>query len=333
MSGYFILGGLFIIVWLYSLFSVITGEFKNSNNKLVWIALLIFLPISAFLYPFMGTKQLVQQDKHNGNSERTLSGLFETFFPFLSFIAGGFLSLKLYKYLKVTYGLSSEDHYGIWGLIIMSSITTFIFTLIIIFLSAAIVGVLGGKNIKRIFIVSILATVAYFFIHTGINLYNKQSVKIEESFAQADKFYMDKKYEDAFAIYLKLAQEGHLGKKCRIGNLYLHGEGTMQNYIEAMKWYKSCAKENNMYAENNLGYMYINGYGAKENAQEAFKYFTKAADKNYSDAQLNLGYMYQNGEGVIEDIPKAIEFFKLSAKNGNKNAEKALQELTNEGIK
>jgi membrane protein implicated in regulation of membrane protease activity len=65
MSGYFLLGGVFVIAWIYSLFSVITGEFKNSNNKLVWIALLIFLPISAFLYLFIGRKQLVEQDTQN----------------------------------------------------------------------------------------------------------------------------------------------------------------------------------------------------------------------------------------------------------------------------
>ena len=38
------------IIWFYSLMSVIKNSFKKKSNKLLWLVLILFLPISAFLY-------------------------------------------------------------------------------------------------------------------------------------------------------------------------------------------------------------------------------------------------------------------------------------------
>ena len=62
MTSFFILYGFGILIWLYSFFSVLTNNFTESNNKIVWILLLIFLPITAILYPFIGKKQLLKQN-------------------------------------------------------------------------------------------------------------------------------------------------------------------------------------------------------------------------------------------------------------------------------
>ncbi len=51
-----------IALWLYSFLSVLMNEFKNSINKVIWILVLIFLPISAILYPFIGLKQINKED-------------------------------------------------------------------------------------------------------------------------------------------------------------------------------------------------------------------------------------------------------------------------------
>lgn len=47
-----------VALWVYAFFSVLTNEFSNSANKIIWIILLIFLPLSAILYPFIGVKQI-----------------------------------------------------------------------------------------------------------------------------------------------------------------------------------------------------------------------------------------------------------------------------------
>lgn len=55
---------IFFLIWLYAFFSVIINKFEESNNKIVWVLLLIFMPIAAVLYPFIGRKQ-IQKDKNN----------------------------------------------------------------------------------------------------------------------------------------------------------------------------------------------------------------------------------------------------------------------------
>lgn len=39
------------IVWIYSLISIIKNSFRKKSNKLIWLLLLLFMPISAFFYP------------------------------------------------------------------------------------------------------------------------------------------------------------------------------------------------------------------------------------------------------------------------------------------
>lgn len=41
----------YMIIWLYSFFSILKNSFKNKNNKLFWITLILFVPFSAYVYP------------------------------------------------------------------------------------------------------------------------------------------------------------------------------------------------------------------------------------------------------------------------------------------
>lgn len=45
-------------LWIYAIISVLMNEFKNNTNKIIWIIVLIFLPVSAVLYPFIGKSQI-----------------------------------------------------------------------------------------------------------------------------------------------------------------------------------------------------------------------------------------------------------------------------------
>lgn len=54
----FIFYFLALTLWGYSFFSVLINTFENKNNKIKWLLLLIFLPISAIIYLFIGKKQL-----------------------------------------------------------------------------------------------------------------------------------------------------------------------------------------------------------------------------------------------------------------------------------
>ena len=69
MTTFLVIYGLGILIWIYSFFSVLTNDFKESNDKVVWILLLIFLPITAILYPLIGKKQIKKKDNHSKNHE------------------------------------------------------------------------------------------------------------------------------------------------------------------------------------------------------------------------------------------------------------------------
>ena len=50
-----LLGLALFILWIWAIVDVIKSDFKDQMTKLIWIALLIFLPfIGAILYPFVG---------------------------------------------------------------------------------------------------------------------------------------------------------------------------------------------------------------------------------------------------------------------------------------
>lgn len=51
----------YIIVWLYSLFSILKNNFKRKNNKLLWITLILFVPFSAFVYPDFKRIQTIKE--------------------------------------------------------------------------------------------------------------------------------------------------------------------------------------------------------------------------------------------------------------------------------
>ncbi len=46
------------LLWVYAFIKTLMSEFKNNTNKLIWIIVLIFLPPTALLFPFIGLKQI-----------------------------------------------------------------------------------------------------------------------------------------------------------------------------------------------------------------------------------------------------------------------------------
>lgn len=66
------------------------------------------------------------------------------------------------------------------------------------------------------------------------------------------------------------------------------------------------ANEGNAEAQHQLGQLYLTGNGALQDFEEAVKWFTLAANQNYAPAQYELGLLYHIGQGVNIDNEKAI---------------------------
>ena len=65
-----------------------------------------------------------------------------------------------------------------------------------------------------------------------------------------------------------------------------------------------------------------------ETAMRVVKFWQEKADKGDSFGQFRLGQHYLTGDGVEKDIAKARDLFQKAAAQGNKEAEAALQKLS-----
>lgn len=66
-SMLFLTAGLALFVlWIWAIVDVIKSDFKDQTTKIIWIALLIFLPfLGAVIYPFIGKSTKKASDETN----------------------------------------------------------------------------------------------------------------------------------------------------------------------------------------------------------------------------------------------------------------------------
>jgi hypothetical protein len=76
------------------------------------------------------------------------------------------------------------------------------------------------------------------------------------------------------------------------------------------------AEQGDLMAQCRLGYMYLHGNGVDQDYQESLMWFQRAAEQGLSDAQLKLGALHALGKGVYEDSVEAYKWFQLAGMNG-----------------
>ena len=88
------------------------------------------------------------------------------------------------------------------------------------------------------------------------------------------------------------------------------------NYQQAYQLWLPLAEQGDPCAQYNLGVMHDKGTGVVQDFQKAFAWYKIAAEQGLAEAQNSLGVMYKNGEGVVQDDVKAHLWFNLAAANG-----------------
>ncbi|MDC1308230.1 sel1 repeat family protein [Pseudomonadales bacterium] len=66
--------------------------------------------------------------------------------------------------------------------------------------------------------------------------------------------------------------------------------------------------------------MYNHGEGTPQDYKEAVRWYRAAAEQGYAKAQYNLGLRYKNGEGTIQDYKLAHMWWNIAAANGQEDA-------------
>ncbi len=169
------------------------------------------------------------------------------------------------------------------------------------------------------------------------------------SYEEAMKLYDERKYEEAFKILLKLADNGDPKAQNDVGIMYETGQGVKANFKVASKYYSDSAQrgfaegqcnyglikkaqkkyneavslfqksadQGNSCGEHYLAVMYQHGKGVRRDYEKALEYYKKSATKGYIESQSNLAVMYEKGKGIPINIPEAIRLYTLAADNGD----------------
>lgn len=153
------------------------------------------------------------------------------------------------------------------------------------------------------------------------------------------------KNEEAYKIFIKLAEQGDAESQNILGSGYQHGfwgeidfkqakywfqKSADQGFAEgiynlgslyflnddhkiALPFFEKAAKLNEPNSLNMLGIYYKNGIIFEKNSEKSLDYFRKAAKQRNRDAEFNVGQAYYYGDGVEQDYKQALAWFTKSA--------------------
>ena len=122
--------------------------------------------------------------------------------------------------------------------------------------------------------------------------------------------------------------QGDAGALYKLGKLYLHGRGGVeQSDAGAVKYFRWAADQGHARSQIYLGLWYADGLrGVEPSDDEAVTWLRKAADQGHSTAQLCLGVLCENGRGGL-DPADAAEWYRKAAAQGNANAAERLAKI------
>lgn len=141
--------------------------------------------------------------------------------------------------------------------------------------------------------------------------------------------YMDSDYQKAFDLYIKSSEVYNQYVHAMLGNMYFFGQGTIQNYEEAVKQYNLSLKYSDYdWSLWMLGKMYLHGFGVDQDYEKARDFFERSDSNESGNAQFELGHIYEYGKGVEVDINKAIEYYQNAYEQGDADAKYKIDILT-----
>lgn len=138
--------------------------------------------------------------------------------------------------------------------------------------------------------------------------------------------------DGAIAVLEPLANEGDLRAMTLLGDIYHQSTTGKANYSTAWTWYNRAAKAGDPQGEYQIARMLWNGEGVPRNEGAAVQHYTQAADNKHEQARLELGLIYRDGKRQISrSAVKALKYLEAAAKQGNIEAELALEEMFERG--
>ena len=120
------------------------------------------------------------------------------------------------------------------------------------------------------------------------------------------------------------AEHGHIECQYFLGDAYNDGNGLKEDIDQAAYWYKKAADSGHKDACNKLAVIY---HDKKEDYEQALVYINKAAELGSENANFNIGFMYEFGHGADKDFVKAEHYYLKAIEMGNGNINSARYRL------
>ena len=148
-----------------------------------------------------------------------------------------------------------------------------------------------------------------------------------------DGRWVEKDIDKAIMWYSKAADSGHVDAEYRLGMLYwddYYSDWNVKSLLKAIEWFTKAAEHSSNPDKEIIRTCFydLEGYCKRhKNPIEAVDWLTNKAGKGCDMAQWCLGVCYEYGRGVTIDLNKSKEWYTKSAKQGNQDAQTALNNL------
>lgn len=190
-----------------------------------------------------------------------------------------------------------------------------------------------------------------FVLVVAAQVYAQSSV---ENYALGMEHWQNGKYAEAFELFKRAADAGHVDGCLTYAKAYLLGQGVDINeelayeYFEkaaklgsaegeyflgaicisnrgdvkeGMKWYKKASKNGYAHANYQMALLYVTDEYGMANVKTAVKWLKKGV-KGGDDTSMDLlGTLYAQGVGVGKSLRKAVELFEMAGEKGNRSSQ------------
>jgi len=114
-------------------------------------------------------------------------------------------------------------------------------------------------------------------------------------FQKGQQAFSDKDYENAYAIWLKLANDNYALAQSTLAYLYGSGIGVEQSYSEAAKWMEKAAAQGEPQSMYNLAGFYLEGKGVEVNYKKSEELYRASLEKGFKFSVAGLITLYRSG--------------------------------------
>jgi len=119
-----------------------------------------------------------------------------------------------------------------------------------------------------------------------------------DDFTRADKLCDERRFEEAFQIFMAMAKRGDVTGMDRVANMYDDGEGVRRSRGRAITWYLKAIDAGSSIARHNLGLTYLRN----RDTRRARYWLEKSLACGHRDSALDLAHIFLVSEREFDRI-------------------------------